>query len=110
VCKAESDCIVTTAWDVARFADRVKSTVASENGTVSQTDGRLHVYFEQASFGDIHEPTTIIDKYGRVMLWHLPGCLHPMRLVSLEWTSQFSPIHPMNRSITITQHLPSLML
>jgi len=45
-----------TAWDVTRFADRVKNLVLPESGIVSDADARLNVYFEQAAFGDITEP------------------------------------------------------
>ena len=72
-----------TAWDVTRFADRVKGSVLPDSGIVSDADARLNVYFEQAAFGDITEPAAIIDEHGRVMVWQLPGVLHPMRLVSM---------------------------
>jgi hypothetical protein len=72
----------TTSWDVTRFADRVKNTVGRKDGVESETDSRLPVYFEEADFGDIMSPATILDQYGRVMTWVLPGILHLNRLVS----------------------------
>ena len=57
---------------------------------MSETDARLNLYFEQARFGEITEPTTIIDKHCRIMAWALPGVIHPMRLVSLLWNVLFA--------------------
>jgi hypothetical protein len=74
-----------TQWDVTRFADNVKNTKVKETGE-SQSDQRLPIYFPQAKFGKVVEPATILDLHGRVMVWALPGVLHPGRLVgnSLE--------------------------
>lgn len=68
-----------------RFADRVKSSVVRKNGSESNTDERLPVYFEQAEFGDLEDPATILDQHGRVMVWALQDVLHPNRLV--RWNS-----------------------
>lgn len=65
-----------------RFADRVKNTVVGEDGIESKADERLSVYFEQANFGDLEDPATILDQHGRVLVWGLQGVLHPNRLVS----------------------------
>jgi hypothetical protein len=70
-----------TSWDLTRFADQVKNTVARTEGEESQADSRLPVYFQEANFGDITEPATVLDQYGRIMTWVLPGVLHPKRLV-----------------------------
>jgi hypothetical protein len=67
---------------VLRFADRVKNTVVGEDGIESKADERLSVYFEQANFGDLEDPATILDQHGRVLVWGLQGVLHPNRLVS----------------------------
>lgn len=64
------------------FADRVKNTVVGEDGIESKADERLSVYFEQANFGDLEDPATILDQHGRVLVWGLQGVLHPNRLVS----------------------------
>jgi hypothetical protein len=71
-----------TNWDVTRFADRVKNSKVTSDGSVSEADGTLPEYFEQATFGDLTEPATILDMHGRVMVWALPGVMHPNRLVS----------------------------
>lgn len=44
-------------------------------------DPRLVKFFLQAKFGEITEPTTILDRHGRIITWALPEVLHPNRLV-----------------------------
>jgi hypothetical protein len=73
---------VKTEWDVSRFADRVKNSKVDSSGKVSGTDANLNKYFKESSFGTLTEPTTILDQYGRVMVWALPGLFHSKRIVS----------------------------
>lgn len=73
--------VVQTKWDVTRFADRVKNTKV-HGDRVAQADLTLPLYFQQAEFGDLVTPTTILDMHGKIMVWALPGILHPSRLVS----------------------------
>jgi hypothetical protein len=83
LCHYYSSCFSgRTAWDVERLADHVKNSVVHENGMESQADSSTPEYFEQADFGDITDPTTILDMHGRVIVWALPGVMHPNRLVS----------------------------
>ena len=69
-----------TNWDVERFADKVKNTRVSEDGE-SLEDIKLRLHYEQATFGKLTDPGTILDKHGKIMVWVLPGVLHPKRLV-----------------------------
>ena len=71
---------VQTKWDVTRFADSVKNTKVHEDQQSLQ-DLRLPLYFEQAVFGKLADPATILDVHGKVMVWALPGVLHPKRMV-----------------------------
>jgi hypothetical protein len=73
--------VVQTEWDVTRFADKVKNTRVREVGE-AQADLTLPLYFRQANFGKLATPTTILDMHGRIMVWALPGILHPKRLVN----------------------------
>jgi hypothetical protein len=74
--------IVKTEWDVSRFANRVKNSRVDASGKVSAADEKLKEYFKESFFGDLNEPTTILDQYGCVMVWALPGLLHSKRIVS----------------------------
>jgi hypothetical protein len=48
-------------------------------------DTESNISREAASeFEDLREPTTIVDQFGRVVAWGLPGVLHPKRLVRLQ--------------------------
>ena len=73
--------IDNTSWDVLCFADHVKNTVVAKDLSESWSHERLPVYFEEANFGDIEDPATILDQHGHVMVWALQGVLHPNRLV-----------------------------
>jgi hypothetical protein len=60
--------------------EKSKNTKVTESGE-SQTDEKLHLFFKQSKFGELVEPTTIIDLHGKVLAWSLPGVLHENRLV-----------------------------
>jgi hypothetical protein len=67
---------------VTRFAERVKNSKVQPDGAVSAADATLNQYFKESFIGTLDEPTTILDQYGRIMTWALPGVLHPKRIVS----------------------------
>jgi hypothetical protein len=73
---------VKTEWDVSRLATRVKTSRVDASGKVSTADEKLKKYFKGSSLGILTKPTTILDQYGRVMVWALPGLLHSRRIVS----------------------------
>jgi hypothetical protein len=72
--------LVQTEWDITRFADKVKNTKVDENKE-SPADLTLPLHFPQAEFGKLTDPATILDLHGKVMVWALPGVLHPNRIV-----------------------------
>ncbi|KAG2109049.1 uncharacterized protein F5147DRAFT_652614 [Suillus discolor] len=41
---------------------------------------KLAKYFKASSFGHITEPTTLVDKHGRILAWYLPKILMPDRM------------------------------
>jgi hypothetical protein len=71
---------VRTRWDADRFSEKVKNIKVKTSGE-PPAEETLDKFFEQASFGDLEEPVTIIDAHGKVLAWSLPGVLHENRLV-----------------------------
>lgn len=69
-------------WDVVRFADRVKNTRPHPNGEPAIDDLNLQKFFVNPELGDLDEPSTVVDKFGRIMVWYLPGILHRSLIVS----------------------------
>ena len=72
-----------TEWDVTRFADRVKNVRPRADGDNSTEDTRLAKFFTNPHFGDVDEPSTILDWHGRIMVWYLPGIFPPHRVVCI---------------------------
>ena len=72
-----------TKWDVTRFADRVKNVHPRADGDNSTEDTRLAKFFTNPHFGDVDEPSTILDWHGRIMVWYLPGIFSPHRVVCI---------------------------
>lgn len=69
-------------WDVTRFADQVKNTHPRSDGKPALEDLNLAKYFRNPKLGDLDEPGTIVDKFGRIMVWYLPGIFFPSLMVS----------------------------
>ncbi|KAH9990730.1 hypothetical protein BJV77DRAFT_1068792 [Russula vinacea] len=69
-----------TEWDKVRFADKAKNTRVTKSGKEAEADQSLRHHFHAAHFKDLTEPTTILDCHGKVIVWALPGILHPNRL------------------------------
>ncbi|KAG2045402.1 hypothetical protein BDR06DRAFT_978235, partial [Suillus hirtellus] len=61
-------------WDVHHFADQAKVSPNPLNSDCQQRE-KLAKYFKTPSFGHISEPTTFIDRHGRILAWHLPEIL-----------------------------------
>src|SRR5260370_4000182 len=76
-------------WDVTRLADRVKNTQPQTNAEVAAEDIKLARFFNNPEFGDLDEPATIVDKFGRIIVWYLSGIFHPSVLVSCLIPSVF---------------------
>jgi len=74
---------VKTEWDVTRFSDRVKNARPRANGDSSVEDTRLAKFFVNPQFGDMDEPSTILDRHGRIMVWYLPHIFAPCRVVGI---------------------------
>lgn len=73
-----------TDWDVERLADRVKNTRPQEgDANASVEDKRLAKYFKNPQFGEFDEPATVIDRHGRIILWHLPLIISVYRMVCI---------------------------
>jgi hypothetical protein len=68
--------------DVERFAEMTKASVQDDWDEASASNERLKKYFEMTSIGYIKDPAILVDKFGRILLWYLPGILNH-RLVSL---------------------------
>jgi hypothetical protein len=83
-------CLVVdkTEWDVARFAERVKNSRARFDGDNSTEDARLAKFFVNPNFGDMDEPCTILDRYGRIITWYLPH-IFALRHVVCIYTISF---------------------
>jgi hypothetical protein len=61
--------------DADRYAVAVPGTVTA--GASSQKEDNLPKFFDLPKLGTITEPTTIIDRHGRILLWYLPDILTP---------------------------------
>lgn len=70
-----------TEWDVTRLADKVKNTRALDDGKSALDDLKLAKHFKNPELGHLDEPATILDRYGRIMVWHLPGIFVSSRIV-----------------------------
>ena len=73
-----------TEWDVTQLADRVKNTRPRQDWDSAFDDQQLAKYFSQAHLGHFNEPATILDQYGRIMVWYLPDIFLLSRIVSLK--------------------------
>lgn len=57
------------------------SLQSKKTGEEAKADMNLAKYFPKAKFGHLTNPTTIFNKYGKIIVWALPGVLHPNQLV-----------------------------
>jgi hypothetical protein len=74
--------LVRTEWDVTRYAELAKVSKVNTDGGIAEADGKMAKYFQQAEFGNIELPATILDQHGRILAWHLPDIITKKRLVS----------------------------
>jgi hypothetical protein len=77
--------IVQIDCDIERFADSVKGfkVVDKYLKTADNEILRLSKYFNLPQCeAHIEEPSTVVDKFGRIVTWHLPGIMWQPRIVS----------------------------
>jgi hypothetical protein len=48
---------------------------------MSKDEERLGLFFSQQHVGTLEEPTTIMDKFGSILVWHLPDVMTQLRVV-----------------------------
>lgn len=74
-------------WDVTRYEKSVKnmtSRVLSPE-QVKAEQAYIRKYFVCPESQDqLNEPALFLDKFGKILLWHLPGILFQKRIVSSE--------------------------
>ena len=68
-------------WDAERFADWLKRQRPKSFPELKKSLDFTHRYFERVELGDFDCPTSIWDKYGRILVWHLPDVLSHSRVV-----------------------------
>ena len=69
------------------MADHVKNRRPQPDG--DDDTAELAKFFINPQFGHFDEPSTVLDKHGRIMVWHLPKIYSPFRTVciflALSW-------------------------
>jgi hypothetical protein len=95
--------IVVLPWDVERFVDKLRTmTVTSEEAFENEMT-RLAGYFQKQNLGERKDPCTLVDRHGRILLWHMPNILTRDRLVIPKTNSNPYQMITRFRIITTTQ-------
>lgn len=71
--------------DGDRFAEKAKCSPTTVD-TAARTE-RLQKYHHLPNLGKLDEPCTVVDRDGRVLLWHLPSVISPARVVTIPFCS-----------------------
>ena len=84
-------------WNMTVYSKKVKATnlkaSASPPPSWPQKEKKeLEECFKYLTLGHKDFPSIIVDRHGRIVLWYLPGILHPQRIVS---SSLISPTMPL---------------
>lgn len=53
----------------------------SSDGIPPLEKKKMAKFFDDINVGHQEEPCILIDMYGRIVTWYLPGILHPARMV-----------------------------
>jgi hypothetical protein len=75
------------------MADRTKNVRPQPDADPAVEDARLAKFFKNPRFGYLHDPGTVLDQHGRIMLWHLPSIYSPQRMVSCSNVLKFYMSH-----------------
>jgi hypothetical protein len=70
---------VKVPWDADRVAERVKNI----KPTSVENDTKLKTFFKEVCLGHFDDPVIIVDSFGAILAWHLPGILSKSRIVRL---------------------------
>jgi len=73
--------IDTVDIDANRHADKVKGVKLAGGPQLDAELEKLSKYIKIPSLGHIKEPATIVDKFGLILVWHLPEIISSQRVV-----------------------------
>jgi hypothetical protein len=76
--------LVQADWDIERLANKVKGYQPKTDEAVDASLDDLRKYFNLTEFGSQNEPCTVVDRHGRIIVWHLPDIIWQPRLVSIS--------------------------
>jgi hypothetical protein len=69
--------------DVERFVDKLQSEEVKSEKTHEKEMDVLEKFFDLEPLGKKNHPCTLVDKHGRILIWHLPDILSKNRLVTI---------------------------
>ena len=72
-------------WDIERFADKIKSVkmTADYRSKIREEVIRMQNLFQPLQPSKHNDELAIVtDRFGRIIVWHLPGILSDSRVVS----------------------------
>ena len=75
---------VQVDWDIERYMDKIMTITMGRNyeSRIKNELARLKNLFQMPDSSEhIDEPATIVDKFGRILLWHLPDIISELRIV-----------------------------
>lgn len=76
-------CIDVIDWDIERFSDKMPGITNPNNYAEEKRSQQRNRTFPEVKIGKVEVPSCVVDGYGRVVLWHLPGILSLHRIVSI---------------------------
>lgn len=99
--------IVVLPWDVERFVDKLRTMTVTSEEAFEKEMTRLSGYFKKQNLGERKDPCSLVDRHGRVLVWHLPHIFSRDRLVTPKANSNPQQMMTCFRIITMTQSLKS---
>jgi hypothetical protein len=78
-------------WDADRYADHITPLQTGFNEAAETRLTNRYPPLYQKPYPVIIEPTTITDKHGNCLVWHLPGIVSPERQVSVAGANSGCP-------------------
>lgn len=61
--------------------DKLRTMKVTSEEVFEKEMSRLAGYFQEMNIGERKDPCTIVERHGRILVWHLPDILTRDRLV-----------------------------
>jgi hypothetical protein len=90
--QASISIVTLKEWDAQRYDSALSKKPSGQNEADEQRLNTRYPVDDEYKDLLISEPTTVVDRYGKIVVWYIPGALSNSRQVWIHQCRDISPV------------------